>query len=153
MHTTAISAPTKASSTLTPWMAMFALSILPLFTLQFSMAVSLQIVGALSLAMIALAHITDDNNFDGTRRLIKLISPVQFAFVIWLSVMLGREMGGASFAASYIASIGCLFGIVVIDALASLAALLVAGSCRSLSGLSLATLIGAKYAGLFGEVK
>ena len=153
MHTTTLSAPAKSSGPLAPWMALFAVSTVPLFALQFSASVTVQIVAVLSLAMVAFAHITDDKNFDATHLAIKLVAPCQFALMIWLSVVIGREIGGASFIATYTASIFCLFGIVVVDALACAALALLAGSRRSVSGLSLATLINAKYAGLVGAVK
>jgi hypothetical protein len=143
------------SGSAAPWMALFALSAFPLFMLQLSLTATLQTVGLLSLAMVALAHLSvmSDKHFDSAHLAIKLIAPLQFAFVIWLSVYMGRELGGESFAASYAASIICLFGIVIVDALVSVALALIAGSCRSVPGLSLAALISAKYAGLLGGVK
>jgi hypothetical protein len=102
----------------------------------------------------SLAHLSvaDEKHFDTAHLAIKLIAPVQFALMIWLSVQIGHEIAGASFAGSYFASIASLFGIVVVDALAS-AAFLLAGSCRAAPGVSLASLISAKYSGLLGEVK
>jgi hypothetical protein len=64
-------------------------------------------------------------------------------------------MGGESFAASYTTSIICLFGIVIIYAAAFAALALIAGSCRSVTGHSLAALIGEKNASLLrrGTIK
>ncbi len=156
MNTTkAITAPTMTSNASTPWMALFVLATVPLFMLQPSIAVTLQTVALLSLAMVALAHmaVADHKHFDTAYLAIKLVAPLHFAMMIWLCVYIGREIGGASFAASYLASIACLFGIVAADAVASAALALVAGSCRSVTGLSLVTLISAKYAGLMGKVE
>jgi hypothetical protein len=156
MQTTkTINAPVISSGTAAPWMALFALSALPLFMLQLSIAATLQAAVALSLTMVAFAHfsVTDAKYFDVAHLVIKLVAPLHFALMIWLSVYVGREIGGVSFASSYIVSIICLFGIVTADAVASAALALVAGSCRSITGLSLATLISAKYAGLLGGVQ
>jgi hypothetical protein len=141
------------SGTTAPWMALFALSTLPLFAVQLSMAATLQIVVLLSGAMVALAHFADAKNYETAHFAIKLVAPLQFALMIWLSVTLGRDIGGASFAASYIASIVCLLFIILGDALASAALALVAGYYRAVAGAPMAMLISAKYAGLAGEMK
>ncbi len=156
MNTTkAITAPTITSNASTPWMALFVLATVPLFMLQPSIAVTLQTVALLSLAMVALAHmaVADNKHFDTANLAIKLVAPIHFVLMIWLSVYMGREIAGASFALSFAASILCLFGIVAVDAVASGALALIAGSCRSVTGLSLVTLISAKYAGLMGKVE
>jgi hypothetical protein len=141
------------SGTTAPWMALFALSTYPLFGVQLSIAATLQIVALLSVAMVALAHFADHKNYDAARFAIKLAAPVQFALIIWLSVTLGRDIGGASFASSYIASIVCLLFIVIGDAFVSAALALFAGHSRAVAGASMAVLISAKYAGLAGKMK
>jgi hypothetical protein len=154
MHTVkTIKAPAYTTGSAAPWMALFALSTVPLFALQLSFAATLQMVAFLSLAIVALAHFTDEKNFEVTHLAIKVIAPLQFALMIWLSVQMGQWIAGASFAASYAISIACLSGIVVVEGISSAALALIAGSCRAVTGLSLVTLISAKYAGLLGGVK
>jgi hypothetical protein len=150
-----INATAMPTRTALPWMALFALSTLPLFALQLSIAATLQVACLLSLTMVALAHLSvaDEKHFDAAHLAIKLVAPLQFALMIWLSVQMSHEMAGASFAASYAISIACLSGIVVVEGVSSAALALIAGSCRSVTGLSLVTLISAKYAGLLGGVK
>jgi hypothetical protein len=150
-----INAIAMPTGTALPWMVLFALSTLPLFALQLSIASTLQLAGLLSLAMVALAHLSvaDEQHFDAAHLAIKLVAPLQFTLMIWLAVQLSHSIAGISFTASFFGSIICLSGIVVVDALASAALALIAGSCRSVTGLSLVTLISAKYAGLLGGVK
>jgi hypothetical protein len=156
MHTTkTLTAPAHKTGSSAPWLALFALACVPLFTLQLSSLATLQMVVLLSLTMLALSHwsVADEKHLETAEMAIKLIAPLQFALMIWLSVTMGRELSGASFSASYITSIVCLFGTVVVEGIAAAALALGAGSWRSMAGLSLVSLINAKYAGLFGAIK
>lgn len=156
MQTTRTTSATPITfGTAMPGIAICAAATLPLFILQFSMTSTLQIVAFLSLAAAMLSHlaVSNEKSFDAAYLAIKLIAPLQFAFMLWLSVYLGREIAGTSFASSYITSIACLIGITTIDLIISAAALLVVGANRPVKGVSLVTLISAKYAGLLGAIK
>lgn len=156
MQTTRTTTATSiAFETAMPGIAICAAATLPLFILQFSMTSTLQMAAFLSLAAVVLSHlaVSNEKNFDAAYLAIKLIAPLQFAFMLWLSVYLGREIAGASFATSYITSIACLIGITTIDFTISAVALLIVGANRSIKGVSLVTLISAKYAGLLGAIK
>jgi hypothetical protein len=138
-----------------PWMALFAAAALPLFLLQPSAITTLAMAAALSLCMMALAHVSarDSKSFDAAHLSIKLLAPIQFALMIWLAVYAGREVSGTSFALSCLAALASLAAIIIADALISAVAMLAAERGRGATGVSLASLISAKYAGLLGAIK
>ncbi len=149
--TVPMSMPSVASG---PWMSLFAVSALPLFLFQPSAFVTLSMAATASLAMIVFAHLSVMNEklFDGMHLAVKLLAPVQFALLIWLAVYAGHELAGASFAASCLAAVLSLAVILAVDALASALLLLAAERGKQAMGVSLVSLISAKYAGLFGRI-
>jgi hypothetical protein len=153
--TLGFAAPLSITSTASaPWMALFALAALPLFLLQPSAAATLAIAAALSLSMMVLAHLSvmDSKAFDGAHLAVKLIAPVQFALLIWLAVYAGHDVAGPSFALSCLAALASLAAITAADALACAALLLIAERGKGVAGVSLVSLISAKYAGLLGKI-
>ena len=137
------------------WASIFALIALIVITLQPSMALTLLVAGVLSLIMLASAHfsIAQEKFPNVFYHAISLIAPVQFAFLIWLAVYLGRNFTEGSFVLSSIAAFAALAAIIAIDAVLSVVILLAAQNKNGVSGLSIANLINAKYAGLLGSIK
>jgi formate/nitrite transporter FocA (FNT family) len=135
-------------------MALFALTALPLFLLQPSAVATLTMAAALSLSMIAVAYLSvmDGKTFETAHLAVKLLAPVQFALMIWLAVYAGHELSDTSFALSCLAALGALAAIIAADALASAMLLLVADRGKGVTGVSLVSLISAKYAGLLGRI-
>ena len=137
------------------WASIFALSALIVVTLQPSMALTLLVAGVLSLVMLASAHfsIAQEKFPNIFYQAISFIAPVQFAFLIWLAVYLGRDLTEGSFVLSSIAAFAALAAIIAVDAVLSIVVLMAAQNKNRTSGLSIASLINAKYAGLLGSIK
>lgn len=145
-----------ASSGVKSWMAVFPAASLALFTLQPSFAITLVIVTGLAAAMAGIAHSSasdgeNDGRFEFKQRLIGFIAPAQIALLIWLAVFAGRCMA-STMAGSSFAALGVFFGLVLADFLVSMAILLAAERREGVSGLSVASLISGKYAGLLGKI-
>jgi hypothetical protein len=145
-----------ASEGVKSWMGVFPAASLALFTLQPSASSSLFIVAGLAMVVAGIAHSSasdggNDGRFESKQRLIGLIAPAQFALLIWLSVYAGRAMA-STLAGSSVAALCVFAGLLALDFAVSMAALLVAERREGISGLSVASLISAKYAGLFGKI-
>jgi hypothetical protein len=137
-----------------PWITVFPMASAALLVLQPTALATMAMAASLSLAMMAFAllSVQDEKSFDAKSMAIKLLAPVQFAFLIWLSVYAGRELAGASFAVSCLAAFAALAAMVVADALASTMLLLTAERGHGSMGVPVASLISAKYAGLLGKI-
>jgi hypothetical protein len=145
-----------ASSGVKSWMAVFPAASLALFTLQPSAASALLTVTGLAAVMAGIAHSSasdgeNDGKFEFKQRLIGLIAPAQIAFLIWLAVFAGRSMA-STMAGSSFAALGVFAGLVLADFIASMAILLAAERRDGISGLSVASLVSGKYAGLLGKI-
>ncbi len=137
-----------------PWMSLFAVAALPLFLFQPSAFVTLSMAGTASLATVVFAHMSVMNEklFDSMHLAVKLLAPVQLALLIWLSVYAGHELAGASFAVSCLAAVASLAVFLAADAMISAILLLIAARGQRAMGVSIVSLISAKYSGLFGEI-
>ena len=146
-----ISMPSLASGQL---VSLFAVSALPLFLFQPSAFVTLCMAATASVAMVAFAHLSVMNEklFKSMHFVVKLVAPVQFALLIWLAVYAGHQLAGASFALSCLAAVASLGALLIADAALSAALLIAAERGRGATGVSLVSLISAKYAGLFGRI-
>lgn len=145
-----------ASSGVKSWIAVFPLASVGLFALQLSASLTLCIAAGLAAAVAGLAHASvwdadNDGRFETKQRLIGLIAPAQFALLIWLSVYAGRAMA-STLAGSSVGALFVFAGLLALDFAVSMAALLVAERREGVSGLSVASLISSKYAGLFGKI-
>ena len=108
------------------------------------------------MAVAGIAHSSasdsgNDGKFELKQRLIGVIAPAQFALLIWLAVYAGRAMA-STLAGSSVAALCVFAGLLALDFAVSMAALLVAERREGISGLSVASLISSKYAGLFGKI-
>lgn len=147
---------TFASSGVKSWMAVFPLVSTTLFAFQPAASASVSLAVILSAAVTGLAHASvadadNDGRFDMKQRLMGLAAPAQFALMIWLAVYAGRAVA-STLAGSSIAALFVFAGLLALDFAASMAALLVAERREGVSGLSVASLISGKYAGLFGKI-
>jgi hypothetical protein len=145
-----------ASRGVKSWMAIFPLVSAGLFAVQLSAPATLGIAAALTAAVAGLAHSSvsdseNDGRFELKQHMIGLIAPAQFALLIWLSVYAGRAMA-STLAGSSVAALFVFAGLLAIDFAVSMAALMVAERREGVSGLSVASLISSKYAGLFGKI-
>jgi hypothetical protein len=145
-----------ASSGVKIWMAVFPAVSLTLFAVQPSAAAALCIVSGLAVSVAGLAHSSasdgeNDGKFELKQRLIGIIAPAQFALLIWIAVYAGRSVA-ATLAGSSFAAFGFFAGLILLDFIGSLAILLAAERRDGISGLSVASLISGKYAGLFGKI-
>ena len=145
-----------ASSGVKCWMAVFPLVSAGLFAVQLSASATVCIAAALTAAVAGLAHASvsdaeNDGRFAMKQRMIGLIAPAQFALLIWLAVYAGRAMA-STLAGSSVAALFVFAGILALDFAVSMIALLVAERREGVSGLSVASLISGKYAGLFGKI-
>ena len=138
------------------WVAVFPLASVMLFAVQLSAFATSCLAAALSVAIVGLAHSSvsdadDDGRFAMKQRVIGLIAPAQFALLIWLAVYVGRSMA-STLAGSSVAALFVFAGFLALDFAFSMAVLLAAERRDGLSGLSLASLINGKYAGLLGKI-
>lgn len=145
-----------ASSGVKSWMAVFPLASAALFAFQPAASASVCLAVILSAAVTGLAHASvadadNDGRFYMKQRMIGLIAPAQFALLIWIAVYAGRAMA-STLAGSSVAALFVFVGLLALDFAASMAALLVAERRQGVSGLSVASLISGKYAGLFGKI-
>ena len=136
------------------WMPVFAVSALPLFLFQPSAFVTLSMAATVSLTMMMFAHLSvlNDRLFDPMHTAVKFLAPVQFALLIWLAVHAGHQLAGSSYAASCLVAFIWLAFLLVADAVVSAVLLHAAGRGRGTAGVSLVSLISAKYAGLLGKI-
>jgi hypothetical protein len=139
------------------WAALFAPGALTVLLLQPPAGLALMMVAMMSVAMAAGAYrsVYELNGWDGAQQRMRLMAPLQLALVVWLAVMIGRDVAGASFIASTLTAFVALGALMVFEGLASMGLLLAAehGRGKPTPGLSVASMIGAKYAGLFGSAK
>jgi hypothetical protein len=145
-----------ASTGVKSWMAVFPLASVTLFALQPAASVSTCIAAAFAAAVAGLAHASvadadNDGRFEVKQRMIGLIAPAQFALLIWLAVYAGRAMA-STLAGSSVAALFVFAALLAVDFAVSMAALMVAERREGVSGLSVASLISGKYAGLFGKI-
>jgi hypothetical protein len=145
-----------ASSGVKSWMAVFPAVSVGLIAFQLSASATLCVALGLAAVVAGLAHASvsdagNDRRFEMKQRLIGLIAPAQFALLIWFSVYAGRAMA-STLAGSSIAALLVFAGLLALDFAVSMAALMVAERREGISGLSVASFISGKYAGLFGKI-
>ena len=136
--------------------AVFPLISAALFACQPPASVSACLAAVLAVGIAGLAHASiadadNDGRFEMKQSMIGLIAPAQFALLIWLAVYAGRAMA-STLAGSSVAALFVFSGLLALDFAVSMAALLVAERREGVSGLSVATLISGKYAGLLGKI-
>lgn len=144
-----------ASTSVIKWAAIFPAASLALFVVQPSFQTSATFAVGLTALLALFAHLSVsdsnvENSFESKQLAISLFAPVQFAFMMWAAVHIGRDLAGASLAMSSIASFAVLSGAMLVDALLSTVFLLATG--KGTAGTSVASLISAKYAGLPGRI-
>jgi hypothetical protein len=145
-----------ASKGVKSWMAVFPLVSAGLFAAQLSASATFFAAAALTAGVAGLAHASvcdadNDGRFEMKQRMIRLIAPAQFALLIWLAVYAGRAMA-STLAGSSVAALFVFAALLALDFMVSMAALLIAERREGVSGLSLASLISGKYAGLLGKI-
>jgi hypothetical protein len=145
-----------ASSGVKTWMAVFPLTSLALFTSQLSPSATACLAACLTAAIASFAHASvsdseNDGRFEMKQRLIGLMAPAQIALLIWLAVYAGRSMA-STLAGSSLAAFVVFAGLLFLDFAVSMATLFVAERREGVSGLSVASLISGKYAGLLGKI-
>lgn len=141
-----------ASAAVLKWAAIFPLASIVLFVVQPSLLASANFAVGLMALLALFAHLSvkDVNSFESKQLAIALLSPIQFAILMWAAVHMGRDLAGASLVASSFAAMLVFAGALLVDGLLS-GALLLAANTGTL-GASVAGLISAKYAGLVGEI-
>jgi hypothetical protein len=145
-----------ASSGIRCWMAVFPVVSVSLFAVQLSASATVCLAAAFAVTISGLAHssisdVNNDGKFEMKQHLIGLTAPAQFALLIWLAVYVGRAMA-STLAGSSIAALFVFAGLLALDFAVSMAMLLAAERREGISGLSVASLISGKYAGLFGKI-
>jgi hypothetical protein len=145
-----------ASSGVKTWTAVFSIASVGLFASQLAPSATFCLAAGLTAAIAGFAHASvsdseNDGRFEMKQRLIGLMAPAQIALLIWLAVYAGRSvtstLAGSSFAALVVFA-----GLLLLDFAISIATLMVAERREGVSGLSVASLISGKYAGLLGRI-
>ena len=149
------SAMVFASSAVMKWIAIFPLASLSLFLVQPSFMTSATFAVGLMALLALFAHVSVSDSdakdsFESKQLAISLLAPVQFAFLMWAAVHMGRDIAGASLAVSSLAALAVLSGALVVDGL--LSAIMLLATSKGTAGTSVASLISAKYAGLLGQI-
>ena len=141
-----------ASTAVLQWALIFPAASICLFVVQPSLLTSATFAGGLMALLALFAHLSvnDANSFESKQLAIGLLSPIQFAIMMWAAVHMGRDIAGASLMVSSFAAMLVFAGALLVDCLLS-GALLLAVNTGTL-GTSVASLISAKYAGLLGEI-
>jgi hypothetical protein len=144
-----------ASASVMKWAAIFPAASLALFVVQPAFQTSATFAVGLMALQALLAHLSVSDSdakdsFESKQLAISLLAPMQFAFMMWAAVHMGRELAGASLTISSLAALAVLSGAMLVDAVLSTIMLLASG--RGTAGTSVASLISAKYAGLLGQV-
>lgn len=138
------------------WLAVFPITALGVLFIQPSFIMSSLMATMLMVSLVAIASLSmigdDMRRFQIGQMMMGLIAPVQLSLMIWVSVYAGHMMAGDALVASTLAAFAMFAGLMVVDALVSIALLLVAGHASPVCGLSIASLITGKYASLFGRV-
>lgn len=138
------------------WLGVFpCVSALAIAT-QISAAATICLVATLAVMMAVIAHASisdadNDGKFEAKQRVIGLLAPAQFAFLMWLSVLGGGALA-TTFATSSVVAFGIFGGLVLLDFAASAATLFLLERGEGVCGLSLASLINGKYSGLLGRL-
>jgi hypothetical protein len=140
------------SNAVTNWAFIFPVASVCLFLIQPSLLTSATFAVGLMALLAIFAHLSvnDANSFESKQLAIGLLSPIQFAIMMWAAVHMGREIAGASLITSSLAAMLVFAGALLVDGLLS-GALLLAANTGTL-GTSVASLISAKYAGLLGKI-
>ena len=144
-----------ASTSVMKWAAIFPAASLALFVVQPSFQTSSTFAVGLMALLALFAHMSVNDSdakdsFESKQLAISLLAPIQFAFMMWAAVHMGRELAGASLAKSSLAALAVLSGALLVDGLLSTIMLL--ATSKGTAGTSVASLISAKYAGLLGHI-
>lgn len=144
-----------ASKAVMKWVSIFPAASLGLLIVQpsFITSVSFGIGLAALLALFAYLSVAESdgkNSFESIQLAIGLLAPVQFAFMMWAAVNIGREMVGASLVGSSLVAFAVLTCALLVDALVS--AIFLLATSEGTAGASVASLISTKYAGLLGQI-
>jgi hypothetical protein len=141
-----------ASTEVLQWALIFPAASICLFVVQPSLFTSATFAIGLMALLVLFAHLSvkDVNSFESKQLAINLLSPIQFAVIMWAAVHMGRDIAGESLVASSLAAMLVFMVVLLIDGLLS-SALLLAANTGTL-GTSVASLISAKYAGLLGKI-
>jgi hypothetical protein len=139
------------------WIALFPLASLTLFVTQPTQAYALSLAAMLGMALVIIAQLAVSGDesaapFEIKQMIMGLIAPIQFAMMIWAAVYAGRELAGASLLWSSLVAFVVFIGLIVADALASAAVLLISERKNGVSGLAITLLVSNKYAGLLGKI-
>jgi hypothetical protein len=139
------------------WGGIFIVASFALLTWQPATMTAAMFALVLMMTMATIAHssvVTCDapKTFDMKQQMIAALAPAQFSCLIWLAVNAGHTMLGASVVTSSLAALVALALIVCIDAVLSVAFLMVAEHGTGVAGVSVAALISSKYVGLLGKV-
>ena len=145
-----------ASGAVKCWIAVFPLVSLCLFAVQPSASVTAVAAAACALALSGLAHASvkdagDNGRFAFKQLMMGLVAPAQIALLIWLSVYAGRSVA-VTLEGSSVAALFAFAGLLAADFAVSMAALVAAERRDGVCGLSVASLVSAKYAGLLGRI-
>jgi hypothetical protein len=136
--------------------ALFAPGALAVLVVQPTAGMAFTMVGMMSVAMAAGAYrsVYETNGFAGAQQRMRMLAPLQLALVVWLAVMIGRDVAGASYLASTLTAFVAFGMIMLTEGLASIGLLLFAENARGkkVGGLAVASMIDAKYAGLIGKL-
>jgi hypothetical protein len=150
-----LASPTELSTSVRTWLVGFAATSVLLFAAQpgpfFTAALALVLM--FTMAFCAHQSVQSVNDFDMDQRLVGMVAPAQFACLICLAVQAGNFVSGASLIASSLAAFAAFALIIVIDALLSTLFLFATERKDGISGVSIAALISAKYAGLLGKIQ
>lgn len=141
-----------ASAAVLKWAVVFPVASICLFVVQPSLLTSATFAIGLMALLALFAHLSvnDANSFESKKLAIGLLSPIQFAIMMWAAVHMGRDIAGGSLVVSSLAAMLVFMGVLLVDGLLS-GALLLAANTGTL-GTSVASLISAKYAGLLGKI-
>ena len=144
-----------ASSAVMKWISIFPAASLSLFLVQPSFMTSATFAIGLMALLALFAHLSVSDSdakdsFETKQLAISLLAPVQFAFMMWAAVHMGRDIAGASLAVSSLAALAVLSGALLVDGL--LSAIMLLATSKGTEGTSVASLISAKYAGLLGQI-
>ncbi len=141
-----------ASTAVQQWALIFPAASICLFLVQPSLLTSATFAIGLMALLALFAHLSvnDANSFESKQLAIALLSPIQFAIMMWAAVHMGRDIAGESLIVSSFAAMLVFAVALLVDGLLS-SALLLATNTGTL-GTSVASLISAKYAGLLGKI-
>lgn len=138
------------------WLAVFPVTTLGIWITQplFSVSAMMAIGFMAALAIVASVSVAgaDMRRFNVGQMVMGIVAPVQLALTIWVSVYVGHALAGESLIASTLAAFVVFAGLLIADFGLSVLALVVTGRNSAFSGVSEASLIAGKYAGLLGRV-